>query len=89
MRRSTCFTTFSNSTGTCDNALAMQLTNKLCCCSVGRGWLDPGTSHRKDSLLCDACPIKDSGKYNKLIKDFCHYIVIDQQVSIILIMILM
>ncbi|XP_067936745.1 fibrillin-2-like [Watersipora subatra] len=60
MRKSTCFSNFRNDSGVCENALAMELTKKLCCCTVGRGWLDPAKSHYvgEDSVICDPCPYK-------------------------------
>ena len=63
MRQSTCYISFNNSTGVCQNPLSMELTNKLCCCSVGRGWADPSRYLGTDSTLCDACPAKGTGVY--------------------------
>lgn len=75
MRKSTCYTRFYNTTGPpfksiCDNPLAMELTRKLCCCTVGQGWLDPdvlAVIDEKDApLSCDVCPIQGTGTIHHL-----------------------
>ena len=71
MRKSTCYARLYNTTAPpftsiCDNALAMELTKKLCCCTVGQGWLDPDVLAELDdaeraNLSCDDCPIPGTG----------------------------
>lgn len=61
MRKSTCFTRVSNTSTSevCENPVAMQLARKLCCCSVGQGWLNPNALNEDQS--CERCPAAQTG----------------------------
>ena len=67
MRKSTCFTRFFNTTagpldGICENPLSLDMTNKLCCCTIGQGWMNPGMEGDPNAEPeCQACPARNTG----------------------------
>lgn len=80
MRKSTCYTRFYNTTAppfttACENPLAMDITHKLCCCTVGQGWLNPGKVNEPNSKpKCELCPLKGTGSIDMPVTTKNNYI---------------